>query len=61
MKIGNIELTREQMPSFEDFQNNPKHLYNLMQDQLNSGLQVAALQQQQTMNNANSQGNKQNG
>lgn len=61
MKIGNIELTREQMPSYEDFQNNPKHLYNLMQDQLNSGLQVAALQQQQTMNNANSQGMKQNG
>lgn len=61
MKIGNIELTREQMPSYEDFQNNPKHLYNLMQDQLNSGLQVVALQQQQTMNNANSQGNKQNG
>lgn len=61
MKIGNIELTREQMPSYEDFQNNPKHLYNLMQDQLNNGLQVAALQQQQTMNNANSQGMKQNG
>lgn len=61
MKIGNLELTREQMPSYEDFQNNPKHLYNLMQDQLNSGLQVAALQQQQTMNNANSQGMKQNG
>ena len=62
MKIGNIELTREQMPSYEDFHNNPKHLYNLMQDQLNNGLQVAALQQQQTMNNANnanSQGMKQ--
>ena len=62
MKIGNIELTREQMPSYEDFQNNPKHLYNLMQDQLNNGLQVAALKQQQTMNNANnanSQGMKQ--
>ena len=57
MKIGNIELTREQMPSYEDFQNNPKHLYNLMQDQLNSGLQVAALQQQLiTNNNANKQG-----
>jgi len=56
MRIGQIELTREQMPSYEDFQNNPKHLYNLMQDQLNSGLQVAALQQQQTVNNANSQG-----
>ena len=62
MKIGNIELTREQMPSYEDFQSNPKHLYNLMQDQLNNGLQVAALKQQQTMNNANnanSQGMKQ--
>lgn len=61
MKIGNIELTREQMPSYEDFQNNPKHLYNLMQDQLNKGLQVVALQQQQTINNANKQGTKQNG
>lgn len=53
------------MPSYEDFQNNPKHLYNLMQDQLNSGLQVVALQQQQTVNNANAnannQGMKQNG
>ena len=56
MNIGNVEITREQMPSYEDFQNNPKHLYNLMQDQLNQGLQVAALQQQQTMSNANSQG-----
>lgn len=49
MKIGNIELTREQMPSFVDFTNNPKHLYNLMQDQLNQGLQVQALQQQNQM------------
>lgn len=61
MKIGNIELTREQMPSYDDFQNNPKHLYNLMQDQLNSGLQVAALQQQQLNNAQMPQGNKQNG
>lgn len=61
MKIGNVELTRDQFPSYEDFQNNPHRLYLLMQDQLNNGLQVAALQQQQTMNNANSQGNKQNG
>ncbi len=61
MNIGNIELTREQMPSYQDFQSNPKHLYNLIQDQLNSGLQVTALQQQQTMNNANKQGTKQNG
>lgn len=55
MKIGNVELSREMMPSYEDFQNNPKHLYNLMQDQLNQGLQVSALQQQQTINNASSQ------
>ena len=61
MKIGNTELTREMMPSYEDFQNNPKHLYNLMQDQLNMGLQVSALQQQQTMNNAKGQGTGQNG
>lgn len=61
MKIGNIELTREQMPSYEDFQNNPQKLYLVMQEQLNNGLQVAALQQQQTINNANSQGMKQNG
>lgn len=64
MKIGNIELTREDFPSYEDFQNNPHRLYLVMQEQLNNGLQVAALQQQQTMNNANnanSQGMKQNG
>lgn len=61
MLIGNIELTREMMPSFEDFANNPQRLYALMQDQLNNGLQVTALQQQQTINNANSQGTKQNG
>lgn len=55
MKIGNVELSREMMPSYEDFQNNPKHIYTLMQDQLNQGLQVSALQQQQTINNASSQ------
>lgn len=38
MLIGNTEITREQMPSFVDFANNPKHLYNLMQDQLSSAL-----------------------
>lgn len=32
------------MPSFVDFQNNPRHLYGLMQDQLNRGLQVQAMQ-----------------
>lgn len=45
MLIGQTEITREQMPSFVDFQNNPHHLYGLMQDQLNRGLQVQALQQ----------------
>lgn len=38
MRIGNIELTREQMPSFIDFNNNPKHLYSSMQDILNQNL-----------------------
>lgn len=28
------------MPSFVDFANNPKHLYNLMQDQLSSALNI---------------------
>lgn len=57
MLIGNTELSREQMPSFVDFANNPKHLYNLMQDQLNQGLQVQALQQQNQMQqNAQNQG-----
>lgn len=37
------------MPSFVDFTNNPKHLYDLMQTQLNQGLQVQALQQQSQM------------
>jgi len=62
MLIGNIDISRKDMPSYEDFQSNPQRLYLVMQDQLNSGLQVAALKQQQTMNNANnanSQGMKQ--
>ncbi len=37
------------MPSYEDFQSNPHRLYTLMQDQLNQGLQVQALQQQNQM------------
>lgn len=65
MRIGNIELTKEDFPSYEDFQSNPHHLYLLMQEQLGNGLQVSALQQQQTMNNVNNannnQGMKQNG
>lgn len=32
------------MPSFIDFNNNPKHLYNLMQDQLNTALNKPAMQ-----------------
>lgn len=40
MLIGNQEITKEQMPSYVDFSSNPKHLYGLMQDQLNSALQV---------------------
>lgn len=40
MKIGNTEITREMMPSFIDFGNNPKHTYNLMQEQLNNALNV---------------------
>ena len=55
MRIGNIELTREMFPSYEDFQNNPHRLYLVMQEQLGQGLKVSALQQQQTLDNANSQ------
>lgn len=40
MLIGNQEITKEQMPSYVDFSSNPKHLYGLIQDQLNSTLQV---------------------
>lgn len=40
MLIGNQEITKEQMPSYVDFSSNPKHLYGLIQDQLNSALQV---------------------
>lgn len=61
MLIGNTEISRKDMPSFEDFQSNPQRLYLLMQQQLGQGLQVSALQQQQTIDNANSQGTKQNG
>lgn len=38
MVLGNTEITRDMMPSFVDFNNNPKHLYGLMQDQLNTAL-----------------------
>ena len=61
MRIGNIDITKEQMPSYEAFQSNPHRLYLLIQDQLNNGLQITALQQQQTMNSANNQGMKRNG
>lgn len=56
-----MELTREDFPSYQDFQSNPHHLYLLIQDQLNQGLQVTALQQAQTMNNANNQQRANNG
>jgi hypothetical protein len=55
MLIGNTEISREQLPSFVDFANNPKHLYSLMQDQLNQGLQVQALQQQNQMQRVQAQ------
>lgn len=45
--IGNTELTREMMPSFVDFSDNPRHLYGLMQDQLQRGLQAPVMMMQQ--------------
>jgi hypothetical protein len=47
------------MPSFIDFNNNPKHLYNLMQDQLNTALNRPAIQPMpvQQPNNTNIENN----
>ena len=43
------------MPSFVDFSSNPKHLYNLMQDQLNMSLQSNIMQMQQQGKQQNEQ------
>lgn len=50
MKIGNIELTKEDFPSYVDFASNPKHIYTSMQDILSGALQVNALANPQLMN-----------
>lgn len=59
MRIGNQDITREMMPSFVDFNNNPKHLYGLMQDQLNMGLNQQPMPMQQMSAPSNME-NKQN-
>lgn len=50
MKIGNIELTKEMLPSYEIGKQYPTRRYQFMQDTLNGALQqqaVMAMQQQQ--------------
>ena len=50
MRIGNFELSKEDMPSYVDFSSNPKHIYTSMQDILSNALQVNALANPQLMN-----------
>lgn len=51
MQIGSQNITREQMPSYDDFNQNPSHLYQLKQERLQRLLQVQmnpqAINQQQ--------------
>ena len=49
MVVFGQEITKEDMPSYENFVNAPSHMYSAMQDLLNNGL------------NQNQQQNQQNG
>lgn len=56
MKIGNVELTREDFPSYEIGKEYPTRRYQFMQDTLNGALQqqaMIAMQQQQNSQQPN--------
>lgn len=50
MVLFGKEITRENMPSYENFVNSPSHMYSAMQDLLNAGLQQNQNQQQNQQN-----------
>ncbi len=47
MLIGQTEVTKQDMPSYQDFKSSPNHLYNTMKDVLQPKLQMMAMQQMQ--------------
>ena len=47
MVVFGQEITKEDMPSYENFVNAPSHMYSAMQDLLNNGLQQGLQQNQQ--------------
>ena len=51
MVVFGKEITKEDMPSYENFVNAPSHMYSAMQDLLNNGLQNQNLNQQQNQQN----------
>lgn len=46
MNLGQFNIGREQMPSFDDFNKNPTHLMNMKQERLQRLLNTAPLMQQ---------------
>ena len=52
MKIGNVELTREDFPSYEIGKSYPTRRYQFMQDTLAGALQQQAMMNMQQQQNA---------
>lgn len=46
MNLGQFNIGREQMPSYDDFTKNPTHLMNMKQERLQRLLNTAPLMQQ---------------
>lgn len=52
MKIGNIEISKEVLPSYEIGKQYPTRRYQFMQDTLNGALQQQAMMAMQQQQNA---------
>ena len=57
MKIGNIEISKEVLPSYEIGKQYPTRRYQFMQDTLNGALQQQAVMAMQQQQNAQQQPN----
>ena len=55
MKIGNIEISKEVLPSYEIGKQYPTRRYQFMQDTLNGALQQQAMMAMQQQQNAQQQ------
>lgn len=55
MRLGQIELTKEMMPSYEIGKQYPTRRYQFMQDTLNGALQQQAMMAMQQQQNAQQQ------